>query len=343
MEKKQEVEWGSGEAVYPIRQVKADVNRVALAAVLNLAILYAVVIGYMVVRVVLVYVTEFLKAGDNLLLAQIQINKVISSEEFMRSLTESGIPYLFAVFLGVFFVWLVQHKKVSGKSLFTSSAKMKPKFFLMCLCVFMGIQLPISLLSNVIEACLNALGLSMQAGMEMATAGSSTISMFLYTAFVAPVAEELIYRGFIMKSLQKYGKTFAIVISALLFGVMHMNLIQSLFAVMVGLILGYVAMEYSLKWSMLLHMINNFLFGEMLNLLLKGLDETWKNGIELGVLGAFCVAGLSVLVCTRKAICAYLKKEMGPKPHYRAAFTAIWFVVFLVGCGIAGFMVIEKL
>src|SRR5699024_12084498 len=57
-------------------------------------------------------------------------------------------------------------------------------------------------------------GYSFMGSIEAATGTSSTVSMVLYAGIFGPVFEEIIYRGFLMKSLQRYGKTFAILVSA---------------------------------------------------------------------------------------------------------------------------------
>ena len=43
------------------------------------------------------------------------------------------------------------------------------------------------------------------------------------TAILAPVAEELMFRGWILRSLRPYGKRFAVLGSAVLFGIFHGN------------------------------------------------------------------------------------------------------------------------
>lgn len=46
---------------------------------------------------------------------------------------------------------------------------------------------------------------------------------------VAPIYEEIIYRGIILKGLSiKYNDNLAVIVSALLFAVMHMNLHQGI-------------------------------------------------------------------------------------------------------------------
>ena len=82
---------------------------------------------------------------------------------------------------------------------------------------------------------------------------------------VAPVSEELMIRGVIYNNLKKYiTPSFAILVQALLFGLMHMNIIQSTYAVIAGLILGYIyEKSNSLLVSSIFHIsfnISNHLF-----------------------------------------------------------------------------------
>ena len=129
------------------------------------------------------------------------------------------------------------------------------KGFLLLSCIFMGAQLIYSLFGNSLELLLRLFGYTAMGQLDAASAQSTTLSMFLYTAVFAPVGEELICRGLVMPQFQRYGKVFAIVTSALLFGVMHANLFQMPFAFLTGLVLGYTAAEFSLRWSILLHLL----------------------------------------------------------------------------------------
>jgi len=85
---------------------------------------------------------------------------------------------------------------------------------------------------------------------------SSPLGM-VAAVFLLPFFEELIFRGAILRHLVPFGVNFAIVTQAVLFGLWHLNLYQGIFAVPMGLILGYVAYHFSLKWSFALHALNN--------------------------------------------------------------------------------------
>lgn len=98
-------------------------------------------------------------------------------------------------------------------------------------------------------------------GVEMAevdfsyfSSAKSTIAVAMYTCILAPVTEELLFRGFLMKALSKVGIRFGIVVSALLFGLMHGNISQFLLGFLVGLFLGKIDVRHnSLIPSILVH------------------------------------------------------------------------------------------
>jgi membrane protease YdiL (CAAX protease family) len=69
---------------------------------------------------------------------------------------------------------------------------------------------------------------------------SGTLGMILMVAVLAPVLEEMLFRGVILRSfLRQYPRWPAICGSAALFGFAHMNLYQYVTAVLMGMYLGW--------------------------------------------------------------------------------------------------------
>ena len=82
------------------------------------------------------------------------------------------------------------------------------------------------------------------------------ISASLFPAFL----EEFFFRGAIYGSLKKFGKVTAVVVSSILFSLIHGNLVQIPFAFVAGLILGFVTAESDSIWpAIIIHFINNFM------------------------------------------------------------------------------------
>ncbi len=77
-------------------------------------------------------------------------------------------------------------------------------------------------------------------------------------AVVPALVEEFAIRGAILQPLRKYGDKFAIFASALLFAVLHGNLIQAPFALIAGIGIGYAVCITGSVWTgVLIHFCNN--------------------------------------------------------------------------------------
>ncbi|MCI8711151.1 MAG: CPBP family intramembrane metalloprotease [Ruminococcus sp.] len=130
--------------------------------------------------------------------------------------------------------------------------------------------------------------------------------VLLSVVIMAPIVEEILCRGIVFRLAKHVSVKFwvANVIQALLFGVLHANLVQGIYAFVFGLVLGYVYGKYERIWMcMLLHGVINFssaivsLLWGMLFLAGRGLAMTF-----MVVAMAAAVAG--ILYC--------IKEELGP-------------------------------
>jgi hypothetical protein len=76
---------------------------------------------------------------------------------------------------------------------------------------------------------------------------------FIRVCLLVPVVEEILIRGCILKSLQsKYGVVFALLFSSVLFAVLHFNFVQTLSALICGLILGLLYIKTDSLFSCIL-------------------------------------------------------------------------------------------
>ncbi|MCC0648690.1 CPBP family intramembrane metalloprotease [Clostridioides sp. ZZV15-6598] len=87
------------------------------------------------------------------------------------------------------------------------------------------------------------------------------LALFFQTCLLAPIAEELIYRKFILNKLLDNCNAFkAILLSSFLFSIYHLNLFQGINAIIIGVFLGYLYYRTcSINICILLHFINNFI------------------------------------------------------------------------------------
>ena len=85
----------------------------------------------------------------------------------------------------------------------------------------------------------------------------TAVTLF-YFIIIAPVTEELLFRGVVLNALSPVDRIFGLVATSLLFGLMHGNFNQMFNGFLLGLLLGYIALKSgSVVPSIIVHMIAN--------------------------------------------------------------------------------------
>ena len=235
-----------------------------------------------------------------------QFGEAISSEEVTAMLMSNGCGYLVTISLGLIALLFWKGADFCQNTLWTRGKPMDASSFLALLCIFLCGQLAFVAIASIQEAILNIFGLSAMDSIESATMGYETLSMYVYAAIGAPIMEEIIFRGLVLRHLEPWGKNFAIVMSAFLFGIFHGNVVQIPYAFLVGLVLGYVTIEHNILWAMVLHMINNMVLGDLINRILPVDIASLLLGLLI-IMSA--LAGWLVLAIKKKDIRDYWRSE----------------------------------
>ncbi len=113
---------------------------------------------------------------------------------------------------------------------------------------------------------------------------------------LAPLAEELVYRGFVYQRLRAKGsETMAAVLSALLFGALHFNLVQFFYAVVLGILLAHIVYKTgSLIASAAAHMAANLV--SVLWTETDWLDFLNQEGIRRYAAAMFCLVLMGIFM-----------------------------------------------
>lgn len=125
-------------------------------------------------------------------------------------------------------------------------------------------------------------------------------------AIIGPVAEEVLFRWGIMRHYMPGGAWRAILISALAFGIIHMNPAQVPFAAAMGVMLGILYWRSgSIAWPIALHILNNSLACAQILLLGDKVKEfsiiEAMGGMAIGSMTALVFAAISVSLLWRYA------------------------------------------
>ena len=181
----------------------------------------------------------------------------------------------------------------------------------------------------------------------------------IMVVILAPVFEELVFRKAIIDRIGRYGELTAIFLSALIFALFHMNLIQFFYAFGLGLIFAYLYLNTGrVRYTIMLHMLINFFGSTVTSAVISTVpEETWtridqfQNGIigfdELSpilprlilpllffiLIFVLCIAGLIVIIANRNDI--RLKRtpdEVPLKVAIPAAYGNIYFIIVALLC-----------
>ena len=101
---------------------------------------------------------------------------------------------------------------------------------------------------------------AMEAANKSIESGSG-LELIFTVVIVAPLVEELLFRGIVFRSMQKvFPVWISIMLSAIMFGAYHMNLVQAVYAAFMGIVAGIMYHKINrLIYPIIVHAANNFI------------------------------------------------------------------------------------
>lgn len=137
--------------------------------------------------------------------------------------------------------------------------------------------------------------------MDSAGIGSNFIITLVYACILGPIAEEFYYRAVTQGYARRSGIAAAgvIIFQAVMFGIAHMNPVQSTYAMFIGAFLGLLRYKYgNIRICCLAHIVNNTIATFGAELLAKtGLSDT-SYYILLAIFGLVSIAVIVKLIKT---------------------------------------------
>lgn len=159
-------------------------------------------------------------------------------------------------------------------------------------------MIAVKLLANFIPALAATLE-NYDQHMSLLLKSDPVLLILTFTSVVigAPVMEELLFRGIIYGSLRKHIRPlFAVLIAAFIFGLVHGQPIQVIYATLLGLSIGLVMMKYqSIKVAIVMHMIFNFVGGFVPTLLGVYFEDEHPVVIAYGLMMFAFYIGLAIV------------------------------------------------
>lgn len=227
-------------------------------------------------------------------------------------------------------------------------------YALMCMPLFYG--------GNFVGGLLSALLSGGRATNNMVTlAMDPSLFKVIFMVILGPICEEFIFRKQLIDRSAQYGERTAVLFSALMFALFHMNLYQFFYAFGLGWLFGYIYLRTrKLRYSTLLHIMVNFI-GSVLSPLiliiavdgvspaqtreeemLRAMPHMVIVGIYSLLLIGLSIAGLVMLIVyarqfTYRPAELELPKECRFKTVYCNPGVIVYMLVCLVFCTLALF------
>ena len=306
------------------KQLRREGNTQAGVLLIYMGIMNVAVAVVIVLAAIFQLLQSVLSQGD----ADQWLNSIDSALEL--AVISADLGYLLAIVVGMLMLLLWKKPAYIRDTILQSEKRMSWRDFMLLSVLFFTGQQLFQWWYLLLDWLGRLMGISVDSILDSVSVDTHRLPMFLYAGILGPIAEEILFRGLVLRSLRPYGKKFAIVVSAILFGLFHGNLMQVPFAFVVGLVLGYVALEYSIGWAVVLHVMNNLGYADLLPRLLSHLPAGVDEVIITVFLWICTVGSVVILICHWPQICQYWRANPTEKGSYAAFFRAPAMTVFLV-------------
>ncbi|MCL2631670.1 MAG: CPBP family glutamic-type intramembrane protease [Coriobacteriia bacterium] len=168
-----------------------------------------------------------------------------------------GLSSIIGIIAGAVVMLALRGKRLVTTDLTHVNEPARATDIMAAIMLMIGIQAVMYILTIILFIMTSAFIEPVDSAYEQGISSLLTPIGILYIVLIGPVFEEIIFRGAIMRSLERFGVNYAIVISSIIFGIYHIYFQQIFFAFSIGLIFAFVAQRFSLKWAIYLHIFNN--------------------------------------------------------------------------------------
>lgn len=144
----------------------------------------------------------------------------------------------------------------------TGFKKINSSMIITCLLLGVVMYFMNTFISNFFHSIIYMLGYeNISSGETITLNYAFLLKEFVLTAILPAICEEFLHRGILLHAGKKCGNTrYSLLVSSILFGLMHLNINQFFYATILGALMGYINLVTdSIYPSIIIHFINNFL------------------------------------------------------------------------------------
>ncbi len=170
------------------------------------------------------------------------------------------LQFLIEALFGVAAVSVALARKVKVFSATGLNKRINTKIVLLGLCISLVGLYGFGNLTNVFLQILEICGYKSQLGSININTFWQYLGYVLASCVAPAIGEELLFRGTILSGLKAYGLKISVLVSAVIFTLMHGNAEQTVHQFIIGVIVGYIFYKSGNLWlGIIIHFFNNFI------------------------------------------------------------------------------------
>lgn len=223
--------------------------------------------------------------GLSLLLQFIKSNDI-------RTLLSIIIPQLSYL---VFAIVFIKKDQFTIKEIIPRDIGVYPLGILLCLPIAIAVLAQNLFFATAVDWLAVKMGIGFDINLDMTNPAILVVSI-LSVAILPAICEEVMFRGVMLTSMRDKGLRYAVIVSALIFALSHMNIKQLVHPFIIGVLLAYITIKTcNITYAMCIHFLNNTmaLFMGNIPFVSKIVVYSPKNA---GILVGIMFAGLFALI-----------------------------------------------
>ena len=194
--------------------------------------------------------------------------RIIGSLGLFKELSDNMYEIVYTVLVEIITLFLIPlilyclFIKVKPKQVFATCNFNKCNLKTILISIILGFI--IYFLTVILSTFFN--GIIILFGYTSSSSGSGDITTTSYIIQIFTVAilpafcEEFLHRGILLQGTKHMGFTKAIITSGILFGLIHLNITQVFYAMILGIVIGYISVISKNIWpAIIVHFMNNFM------------------------------------------------------------------------------------
>ena len=206
------------------------------------------------------------------------------------------VIYVLRMIIPAFVLCKIMEKKVAIKKMFQGG---DPKITIISIPIVMMVALVSAVIVGIAVAFFQEIiGVMPQTPEFTVPEGNLAFVFYMINIMILPAfLEEFLFRGIIMQSLRKIGDKTAIIVSSLLFSLVHANLQQSIATFILGIVIAYFVIKTESLWTgILLHFINNS-YAVVMGMISDNIaDPVILGMVGLAILSIIVISGIISIV-----------------------------------------------